>query len=178
MRLYETLIPQKFVLDNGKIVSLTSKDVESMKEPLFLIYIPKSPQEIYEYLKGRGFVDAKLAVKKGEVFSLRRLLDHPWELHVRIYKNGFVDGEVEVRREFIEHLSRRRLFVVYEIYDHVKDICNLHILYKPEGRWVVRIETNFVVRLDPPEKLTPWKPLVICLSLATLLIAKRLKPKL
>ncbi len=179
MRPYETLIPKKFVLDNGKIVSLTSEDVESMKEPLFLLYVPKSPEEIYEHLKGRGFENAKPAVKKGEVFSIRKRLDHPWELHVRIYRNGFMDGEIEVRREFFEHLGKRRLFVVYEIYDYVKEISDLFVVYKPERRWIVRIESNFVVRLDPPERLTPWMPMVVGLSLAVVgLLAKSLKSKL
>ncbi len=80
MRPYETSIPQKFVLDNGKIVILTSKDVESMKEPLFLIYIPKSPQEICEYLKGKGSKMQGLPLRRGEVFSLSSIIPGSYTL--------------------------------------------------------------------------------------------------
>ena len=158
---YETLIPHRFVLDDGETVILSSKDVESMKKPLFSIYIPKSPEKIREHLIYRGFLEAEPSFNKGEVYGLRRLLKHPWELHIRIYENGFLEGEVEVRREYLEHLSRRRVFVVYEIYDYTKVLSDLFLFYKPKRRWVAKIISNFVVRLDPPERLTPWKPIVV-----------------
>jgi len=176
MKSYETLIPRKFVLDSGELVCLNANDVTSTNTPLFLLYTPEKPKILYRYLKAKGFEDAKPSKYKRELFSVRKPIDKVWELHIRIYRNGFLEGEVEVRREYLEHLSKRRSFVVYEIYEWTKDLCSdLYIFYKPRRRWIVRIIDNFVVRLDPPSVLTPWKPIAVGVSALLLTILRKLR---
>ena len=47
---------------------------------------------------------------------MRNVLSDVWELHLRLYSDGFIEAEVEVRREYLEHLAPRRLNVVYEAF--------------------------------------------------------------
>ncbi|MEB2793519.1 MAG: hypothetical protein G5Z43_000268 [Caldisphaeraceae archaeon] len=103
-----------------------------------------------------------LAIPKGERYSLRKVLDNIWELHIRLYDNGFIDAEVEVRREMLEHLSPRRINVIYEAYEFYSGAYDkLHVFYVPEGEWITSIKEHFSVKLREPDTLTPWKPIVV-----------------
>ncbi len=163
---YITLIPRKFVLDSGEIVTLTAYDVEEKltKETLFRLWIPRLyVEDLYKHFIKEGFEKATPAWPKGEKYSLRKVLSDIWELHVRIYETGFIDAEVEVRREFIEHLTTsRRINVIYEIFKFYRDVYDkLHVLYVPKRKWIVKVIDHFHVRLREPDSLTPWTPLVV-----------------
>lgn len=170
---YETYIPRSFTLDNGEHVELEASEIEEKmsSEPLFLLYIPPDRiNDLREALKSRGFYEPVLHVSKGEVYSLVKRLREPWELHVRVYEGGFMEAEVEVSREYVEHLGPYRVYVVYEAfsyYSHVYD--KLHVLYKPSRAWVISVKEHFRVRVRPPKLLTPWKPIVASAAAATAL---------
>jgi len=91
---------------------------------------------------------------------------------VRLYDDGFIDAEVEVRREYVEHLTTpRRLNVVYEAYEYYRGVYDrLHIWYVPKRRWVVKIFDHFHVKLREPNTLTPWKPVVLGIIVAGLFV--------
>lgn len=177
---YRVLIPRKFVLESGDVVILTEKDTEKLaRATLFRLWVPDI-DSIYNYLvEARGFKTAVPAVPKGEKYSLRKTIDDTWELHLRLYSNGFIDAEVEVRREYIEHLtSGQRLNVVYEAYDSYKDIYDkLHLWYAPSRSWVTSIIDNFSVELQEPSRLIPWKPIVLGVVAGILVTYKLLKPR-
>ncbi len=170
MEPYVTLLPRMFILDDGELVELKPKDVLSMKGGEFLAYFP-NVRSVYERLRREGFKDVRLVKRKGERFDLTKKLRKPWELHIRIYDDGFAECEVEVEREYVEHLGKGRVFVIYEIYDYIKE--EKMIFYRPKERWITEILENYVVRLDPPKTLTPWKP--ILLSIAGIIIARRIR---
>ena len=170
---YETLIPRRFVLDNGEIVELKAVDLEERirKEPLFLLYVPPSYiNNIYRVLKLLGFAETALRVSKGERYSLVKKLDEPWEHHVKIYGNGLIESEIEVGRDYVEHLGDCRIFVIYETFNYYSRAYDkLHILYKPLNRWITEIIDHFHVRIRPPKILTPWKPIVVTAAVAVTL---------
>lgn len=163
-KVYETYIPRRFILEDNNTVFIPSSYIEEVliKEPLFLLYVPPSYiDDLYTHLKLEGFEEAIPAIHKGERYGIRKPLDYPWELHMRLYKNGFIEAEVEVQREYLEHLGERRLFVVFEAFEYYRDYFkSLHIFYKPANKWVINILDHFKVRLNPPQSLTPWKPVV------------------
>lgn len=163
-RVYESYVPRRFVLDSGEVVTLPAEVVEDslVKEPLFLLWVPSRLIEVlHAHLLKMGFEEAFPSLPKGEVHSVRRLLEDPWELHLRIYADGFIESEVEVRREFVEHLGDRRMYVVYEAFEFYRDLYDtFHVYYRPSGKWVVKVLENFRVRVRPPQSLTPWKPVV------------------
>lgn len=121
---------------------------------------------VYRVLRGEGFKDTQLSAFKGERYSLVKKLEDPWELHVRIYDGGFLESEVEVSREYVEHLGEYRIHVIYEAYSYYSKVYDkLHILYKPSGRYIVKILDHVRIRVRPPKTLTPWKPIAVAAGL-------------
>ena len=168
---YITMIPRKFILETGETITLKAIEVETklVKETVFRLWVPNI-KTLYRYLvKEHGFEKAFPAIPKGEAYSLRKPLDDVWELHLRLYSNGFIDAEVEVKREYLEHLTKR-LNIIYEAYEFYRDVYNkLHILYAPTRKWITKIIDHFYVKLRDPDTLTPWKPIAIGIAVAGLL---------
>jgi len=166
MLAYVTMIPRKLTLESGD----TAIDVEErlVKDTVFRLRAP-DVERVYRHLVGKcGFEIATPSVPKGERYSLRKILSDVWELHVRLYDDGFIDAEVEVRREFIGHLFRR-LNVVYEAFNFYRDAYDkLHILYAPQREWITKVIDHFYVKLREPATLTPWKPVVLGIAAAGL----------
>ncbi len=161
---YVTVIPRRFILESGDVVVLTARDVEEklVKNTLFRLWAP-DVKAVYEHLTNvQGFEVATPSVYRGEKYSLRKILGDVWELHLRLYSDGFIDAEVEVKREFLEHLTLRRLNVVYEAFEYYRGAYDkLHIWYVPKGEWVIKIVDHLNVKLREPDTLTPWRPIVL-----------------
>jgi len=178
MATYVTIVPRRFTLESGSVITLTAIEVEKrlVKDTLFRLWVP-NVEEVYKHLvEEQGFKLATPTVPKGEKYSLRRALSDVWDLHLRLYDNGLVDAEVEVRREFMEHLTPRRLNVVYEAFEFYRNVYDkLHILYVPAHKWVVKIIDHFYVKLREPNTLTPWKPVVLGVVVAGLFTYALLK---
>ncbi len=164
MGTYTTVIPRKFVLEPGDVAVLTARDVEEklVKDTLFRLWVPY-PEAIYKYLvDAQGFEIAVPAIRKGEKYSLRKVLSGVWELHVRLYDDGFIEAEVEVKREYLEHLAPGRLNVDYEAFEYYRGAYDkLHIWYVPARKWIIQIVDHLNVKLREPDTLTPWKPIVL-----------------
>ncbi len=130
MGIYVTMVPRKFVLESGDVVVLTARDIEEklVRDTVFRLWVP-DVKAVYKHLVDvQGFEVATPSVHKGEKYSLRKVLSDTWELHMRLYDDGFIDAEVEVGREYIEHLTPRRLNVVYEAFEYYRSIYDkLHI---------------------------------------------------
>lgn len=161
---YVTVVPRKLVLEDGDIVILTARDVEErlVRDTLFRLWVP-DVKAVYRYLTDvQGFEPAIPSVPKGERYGLKRALSDVWELHLRLYDDGFIDAEVEVRREYMEHLTSRRLNVVYEAFEYYRGIYDkIHLWYAPAGKWVIKVIDHLHVKLREPDTLTPWKPIVL-----------------
>jgi len=141
MTTYVTMIPRKFILESGDTVTLKAIDVEEklVKDTIFKLWVP-DVEAICKYLiEKQGFEHVASTIPKGERYSLRKALGDVWELHLRLYDNGFIDAEVEVRREYLEHLNKR-LNVVYEAFEFYRGLYDkLHIFYVSAGEWIVKI---------------------------------------
>ena len=170
---YDTYIPRRFVLDDGEEVVLKAIDVENIPkmDPMFKLYVPwDAVDKVYNHLINLGFEQAYPTIPKGEKYNIRIKLYSPWELHLRIYSDGFIEAEVEVQREYIQHLGDKRIYVVYEAFEYYQEVYQyLHIYYVPKQRWVVKVIDNFRVVLSPPDTLVEWKPIVKGIVLAGLL---------
>lgn len=164
MDAYVTIIPRKFILESGNLVVLNASDVEEklVESTLFRLWVP-DVEGVYKYLtEKQGFEVAIPSIPKGEKYSLKRTLSDIWELHMRLYRDGFIDAEVEVRREFVEHLTPRRLNVIYEAFEYYRDIYDkLHVWYVSSHGWITSVIEHFQVKLREPKTLTPWKPIVL-----------------
>ncbi len=168
-----TVIPRTFILESGDVVVLTARDVEErlVRDTVFRLWVPDI-EVVYRHLVDRqGFESAVPSMNRGEKYSLRKVLSDVWELHLRLYDDGFIDAEVEVRREYLEHLTSKRLNVVYEAFEYYRDVYDkLHLWYVPAGKWIIRIIDHLNVKLRVPDTLTPWKPIVLGIVAAGLFI--------
>jgi len=143
---------------------LTAHDVEEklVKNTVFRLWVPDIETACSYLVEVQSFEVAAPSIHKGERYSLRKVLSDIWELHLRLYSNGFIDAEVEVRRECLEHLTPRRLNVVYEAFEYYRGVYDkLHLWYVPTGKWVIKVIDHLSVKLREPDALTPWKPIVI-----------------
>jgi len=168
---YITVIPRRFILESGDVVVLTARDVEEKltRDTVFRLWVP-DVDAVHEYLTSKqGFETATPSTYKGEKYSLRKVLSDIWELHLWLYSDGFIEAEVEVRREYLEHLTPRRLNVVYEAFEYYRGVYDkLHLWYVPAGKWVVKVIDHLNVKLREPDTLTPWKPIVLGIVVAGL----------
>ena len=180
---YVTYLPRTIELDDGSRIILTEDEV---LRGILRLYVPPSLiDKLNDYLRKKGFSNAIPSLPKGEKYNLSKIIEPPWELHIRIYPNGFIEAEVEVSRDYFEHLSSEyRVPVIYEAYEYYREFYNeLHIYDTSRKRWVVKVIDHYQIALRHPENLTPWKPVTITaviialLGLSAYALASLSKPK-
>jgi len=108
---------------------------------------------VKDVLVKEGFRDTLLQVwKPGQVFGLVKPLDDTYEVHVRGYQDGTLDAEIEVSREYLEHL----IYGSYP-YDHyLMEILKRHNI---PHKVVKPIES--AQKPPKPASLIPWKSLLL-----------------
>jgi hypothetical protein len=85
-----------------------------------------------------------------------------WELHVRIYQDGFIYGHFEVSRDYLEHLQYPTIPSIYEVFDFYRIAYDkLHIFDSIAGKWIKEVRIQYLVTLNLPRSLTPWEPIAI-----------------
>ena len=108
-----------------------------------------------EVLVQDGFRHTPLqVVKPGQVFGLVKRVDDIWEMHVRGFDDGRLESEIEISRDYFEHLDDR---FRRDATADLKQILDAYeVPYSIEGD----ISHSTVV-LPYPESVTPWKPLAV-----------------
>ena len=166
---YVTYLPRTVELEDGSRAILAEEEV---LRGVYRLYVPKSLiDKLYDYLQRKGFSNTIPSFPKGEKYSLSKIIEPPWELHIRIYHNGFIEAEVEVSRDYFEHLdSNYRVPVIYEAYEYYREFYNkLHIYDTNREKWVIRVIDHYQVAVKHPETLTPWKPVIVTAVIIALL---------
>jgi len=108
---------------------------------------------VKEVLSEEGFRDTPLQVwKPGQVFGLVKPLDDVYEVHVRGYQDGTLDAEIEVSREYLEHL-------IYGSYPYDHYLLEILKKYNIPLKVVKPIES--AQKPPKPATLIPWKPLLL-----------------
>jgi len=120
-------------------------------------------QKVKGVLVQEGFNDTVLqTIKPGQVFGLVRKLDNVWEMHVRGFNDGRLEAEIEVSRDYFEHLDddyrRDATLELTQILD------TYQIPYRSTGSL-----PQMGVILYPPKQLRPWKPVAAILGILGLL---------
>lgn len=122
-------------------------------------------ESIHQALLSEGFVDPGLfqqVVKPGQVFGVVKCLDDVWEMHVRGFADGILEAEIEVSREYLEHFNDKyRTDASTEL---IEILDWYGIPYHVTGTL-----PQMVVRLEIPEKVTPWRPLAAVAGILALL---------
>lgn len=162
----EVYYPSYITLQDGRRVHI-SKD-EIREEEYFSLLVPtKKIDEIATTLKKKdGFKDAVPAFNKNEDYSISKVIMHPWELHLRLYREsiqppyGKIQAHIEVSREYFEHFQVVQP-VIYEPFEFYREYFKYFVVWcNPHNNWVKSIDENYKITLPGPSNLTPWKPIV------------------
>ena len=90
--------------------------------------------------------------KEGQIFGLAKRVSREFEIHVRGYVDNTLDAEIEISRDFLEHLS----YKAEPYYGYLTSIlAKYNIPYQ-----VVRPLPRDPTVLEVPGTLTEWKPIV------------------
>jgi len=156
-----TYLPREVMYFDGTTAVLPRDYV--LKEGNLRLFVPKNKIEtVVSALKSSGFKEVSLEFTKGEKYSLSMKIYNIWELHVRIYQDGFIDGHFEVSRDYLEHLQYPTIPSIYEVFDFYRTAYDkLHIFDNIAGKWIKEVRTQYLVTLNPPRSLTPWEPIAI-----------------
>jgi len=117
-----------------------------------------------EVLVQDGFRRTPLqVVKPGQVFGLVKRVDDIWEMHVRGFDDGRLEGEIEISRDYFEHLDDRFRR------DATADLKQILDAYEVPCSIEGDIPHSTVV-LPYPESVTPWKPLAVLGGISVFLL--------
>jgi hypothetical protein len=147
------------------------------------IVVKKSVDDLLKIFSYEGFTHVKFEHKQttqiGHGLSLK--LKKPWEMHVRLLemKKGLVaiHAEVEVSRDYLQHLFCQRTPVLYEIESLLKKHQIEYKIWNERIRkYINNVLDNYRVKLSTPSfPVLAWKPMVFVIAtIGTLYLFKYL----
>lgn len=106
-------------------------------------------------LELEGFKYTPLQIwKKEQVFGLVKKIDNVWEMHVRGFRDGRLESEVEICRDYLEHLNDKYRKPISAPLCKILDKYNIPYQVIGENN---NQKTN---SLKKPDTLTPWRPIL------------------
>ncbi|CAI9831971.1 MAG: hypothetical protein MPI95_04035 [Nitrosopumilus sp.] len=166
---YVTRYPRTVAIQGGRSeeVKAGAGGVEQLH-----IVVRRSFEDLARVFAAEGFTKVKLEHKRpGQIGSgLNLKLKKPWELHVRMVdlKKGLIGihAEVEVSRDYLQHLFSQRTPVVYEVAEILKKYQVEYGIWHGRIRGIVDgITNNYRVRLASPAiPVFAWKPMLFVIG--------------
>lgn len=163
---YHTKYPKSITLEDGSKYQLIIDPKDGIEQ--LHIVVKEKFERLYKTFQNEGFTKVKFEHTQpsqlGKGLSLK--LDKPWEIHVRLSKmdkeNIMIHAEVEVSRDYMQHLFSQRTPVIYEV---IKILDRHQINSKI---WNARIKKylestidNYKIKLATPSlPIFAWKPMV------------------
>ncbi len=151
----------------GKVKVDASTGVEQL-----MVVVKKNVDELMKIFSKEGFTKVKFEHKQpsqiGQGLSLK--LKKPWEMHVRLVelKKGFIaiHAEVEVSRDYLQHLFCQRTPVIYEIESLMKKHQIDYQIWNNRIRnYVKTVFDSYKIKLNTPNiPVLAWKPLVFVIG--------------
>ena len=112
---------------------------------------PELLPSLQNALKQRGFYDPGVLqlYKRGQAFGLVRRLDKILEMHIRGFKDGLIEAEIEISRDYFEHLGPKSCRSAQP---------ELESILKEEGIFFTPSSpSGETERVEIPSKLTEWR---------------------
>ena len=155
----------------GSLKGIVNVDNRSNVEQLHVV-VKKNANELLKIFLHEGFTKVKFEHKQpfqiGNGLSLK--LKKPWEMHVRFVKLKkeliAIHAEVEVSRDYLQHLFCQRTPVIYEIENMLK---KYEIDYKVWNnkikKYVQTVFDNYKIKLVTPNiPVFAWKPMLFVIG--------------
>ena len=166
---FQTVYPKTISLLGGKRtkISVDRNGVEQLS-----IVVKKSVEELLKIFSNEGFTHVKFEHRQpfqiGHGLSLK--LKKPWEMHVRLLemKKGLVaiQAEVEVSRDYLQHLFCQRTPVFYEIEMLLKKHQVEYKIWNEKiKKYVHAVFDNYKIQLKTPNfPVFAWKPMIFVIG--------------
>ena len=146
-------------------------DKKSGVEELHVI-VKENVEKIQKIFAQEGATKVKFEHKQpsqiGDGLSLK--LAKPWEMHIRLFniKKGMIaiQAEVEISRDYLQHLFSQRTPVIYEIESILK---KYEIEYKVWNnrisKYINTIFENYRIKISTPDiPVFAWKPMLFMIG--------------
>jgi hypothetical protein len=163
---YLTTYPKTISFIDG-LKDIIRLDNQTGVEHLHIV-VKKNIDELLKIFKSEGFTKVKFEHKKPSQIGhgLNLKLKKPWEMHIRFVelKKGFIaiQGEVEVSRDYLQHLFCQNTPVIYEIEEMLKKHqVDYKIWNKRISKYIHTVVDNYKIKLSTPNiPVFAWKPMV------------------
>jgi len=148
-----------------------SVDSKNGVEQLHVV-VKKNLEELLQVFTSEGFTKVKLEHKQPNQIGhgLNLKLKKPWEMHVRLVdlKKGLIGihAEVEVSRDYIQHLFSQRTPVIYEVEEILKKYqIEYNIWHDKIKKNVQTIFDSYKIKLSTPSlPVFAWKPMMFVIA--------------
>ena len=167
---YVTKYPKTVLFGEGENNKI-HVDKKTGVEELHLI-VKESANKMRRILFQEGFTAVKFEHKQplqiGDGLSLK--LKKPWEMHVRLFRETkdtiSIQGEVEISRDYLQHLFSQRTAVIYEIETILKrNGIKYEILNKRISKYIHKILDEYKIKLVTPDiPVFAWKPMLFMIG--------------
>ena len=151
----------------GMINIENSSNVEQLH-----VVVKKNASELFRMFLKEGFSKVKFEHKQpfqiGNGLSLK--LKKPWELHVRLVELKkelvAIHAEVEVSRDYLQHLFGQRTPVIYEIENMLKKYeIDYRVWNNRIKKYVNTVFDNYKIKLVTPNlPVFAWKPMLFVIG--------------
>jgi len=167
---YVTKYPKRISFLDG-LKGMINIENSSTVEQLHII-VKKNASELFQMFLQEGFSKVKFEHKQpfqiGNGLSLK--LKKPWELHVRLVELKkelvAIHAEVEVSRDYLQHLFGQRTPVIYEIENMLKKYeIDYRVWNNRIKKYVHTIFDNYKIKLVTPNiPVFAWKPMLFVIG--------------
>ncbi len=136
------------------------------------VVVKKNFEQLMKIFSDEGFTKVKFEHKKpfqvGNGLSLK--LKKPWEMHIRLVEIKkeliAIHAEVEVSRDYLQHLFCQRTPVIYEIEEILKKYrIDYKIWNERIRKYVHTVFDNYKIKLSTPSiPVFAWKPMLFVIG--------------
>ena len=134
---------------------------QRIREGNLRLYVP-NVDVVASSLKSSGFRDVK--PENDEEYSLSMRIFNIWELHIKIYKDGFIDSHVEVSKDYMD-VNYPTIPSIYEAFNFYRVAYDkLHIFDNIKKKWIKGVRTHYLVTLYPPKSIGVWNPITVTVA--------------
>lgn len=166
---YDTRYPRTLILGQGRQDKIRIDPTRGVQQ--LHIRVHEKFDTLHRILLGEGFCRVNFEHKQprqlGPGLSLK--LIRPWEMHVRLSESDdgiLIHAEVEVSRDYMQHLFSQRTPVVYETISILeRHGVKCTIWNADTGEHAESVLDNYKIRLASPVlPAFAWKPMVFSIG--------------
>jgi len=134
-------LPYEVVYCDGTSATLPKDYV--LKEGNLRLFVPKT-EDVVNAMKTFGFHE------DGETLVMNFFYDI-WDLRVKIYDDGFIDGRLEVSQKYRRYSYNYAVPSIYEVFEFYRTVFNnLHIFDNVASKWIKEVRAQYLVTLNAP----------------------------